>query len=255
MQNTLRKKESNFTVADNNFLRNGDLTFKAKGLFLYMLSMADGWNFTINSIAKQQKDGKASVSSAIDELKAHGYIVYEKHSNGYGTYHLIENPYSENQVMDEPKPENPDLGFPTMGKSECIKKEKLVKKEKLEEKKIQKKDFSINDLVSENVIYKNVNIEAATEWLEHKNLKSKSAVTKLLNFLSRYDHIQQQEIIDTSIMNGWKGLFAPKNNNIAFRSSETKSQRTCRIIDEVFDEAEAIKRSRIDDMTINGEIQ
>lgn len=116
MNNCIKKKERDFTQVSNSFLRDERLSFKAKGLFCYMFSMSDGWNFTIRSIAKQQKDGEASVKSALDELKEFGYIKYEKHQDGSGTYYLDDEPKLEN-----PKLENPNMENPKMGKSQRIK--------------------------------------------------------------------------------------------------------------------------------------
>jgi len=115
--NTIKKRQQPFTSVSNEFLRDDRISFKAKGLFCYMFSMSDGWNFTIRSIATQQKDGHDSIQSALEELKQYGYVQYEKHSNGTGTYHLD----------DEPKTEKPNQENPIMGKSLPIKKEQLPK--------------------------------------------------------------------------------------------------------------------------------
>ena len=115
--NKIKKKESSFTQVSNSFLRDSNISFKAKGLFCYMFSMSENWNFTLQSIATQQKDGLDSVKSAMDELKQYGYISYEKHSNGSGTYFL----------NDEPNVENPNVENPNLGKSTLIKKKNLDK--------------------------------------------------------------------------------------------------------------------------------
>lgn len=115
--NVLKKRESKFTQVSNSFLRDNELSFKAKGLFCYMFSMDDNWNFTLKSIATQQGDGLASITSAMKELKDRGYVIYTKHTSGKGTYFLD----------DEPKLENPDLGNATVGKPDRIKNTNLNK--------------------------------------------------------------------------------------------------------------------------------
>ena len=115
--NKIRKKELNFTQVSNSFLRDNNISFKAKGLFCYMFSMNENWNFTLQSIATQQKDGLDSIKSAMDELKQYGYVSYEKHSNGTGTYFL----------NDEPNVENPNVENPNLGKSTRIKNTNLDK--------------------------------------------------------------------------------------------------------------------------------
>jgi hypothetical protein len=115
--NRIKKREDKFTQVSNSFLRDNRISFKAKGLFCYMFSMSENWNFTLQSIATQQKDGLDSVKSAMDELKEYGYISYEKHSNGTGTYFL----------NDEPNMENPNVENPNLGKSTPIKNKDLDK--------------------------------------------------------------------------------------------------------------------------------
>ena len=122
--NKINKRERDFAQISNNFLRDPKISFKAKGLFSYMFSMQEGWHFTIQSIANQQKDGQAAIIAAMHELKSHGYINYIKSSDGTGTYYLDDCPNFE------PNLENPHLGFPKLGKSTCIKNTKVNKKKK-----------------------------------------------------------------------------------------------------------------------------
>ncbi len=117
MDNHIKKRQSKFTQVSNSFLRDNNISFKAKGLFCYMFSMSEDWNFTIKSISTQQKDGEASIISAMNELKEYGYITYTKHNNGSGTYFL----------NDEPNLENPNVENPNLGKSTRIKKSQLDK--------------------------------------------------------------------------------------------------------------------------------
>ena len=116
MSNSIKKIEFPFTAIPNQFLRDNNISFKAKGLFTYMYSMKNGWNFTIKSISKQQKQGELSIKNAMDELKKHGYIKYKKYSNGKGEYYLNpmpnqENPNQENPNQENPNQENPNWDF------------------------------------------------------------------------------------------------------------------------------------------------
>lgn len=138
--NNIKKRKSEFTQVFNTFLRDKSLSFKAKGLFCYMFSMTEEWNFTIQSIATQQKDGTASIISALDELKEHGYITYIKHPNGKGTYHLDDKPNVGN-----PNVENPNLGKSTRIKEDQLDKNKKSKSLTLLEQYI-KDDCNITDI-------------------------------------------------------------------------------------------------------------
>jgi len=58
--------------------------------------------------------------------------------------------------------------------------------------------------------YTNINQNAFNEWMAYKKYKNKGAITKTLNMLNKYDFQTQQEMVDKSIMNEYKGLFEPK---------------------------------------------
>lgn len=60
--------------------------------------------------------------------------------------------------------------------------------------------------------YANININAFNEWMTYKKYKNKGAITKTLNMLNKYNHQTQQDMVDKSIMNEYKGLFEPKQN-------------------------------------------
>ncbi len=62
--------------------------------------------------------------------------------------------------------------------------------------------------VSEHI--DNINAAALDEWLDYKHYKNIAPITKTINFLVKFDMNTQQQIIDNSIMNGYKGLFPPK---------------------------------------------
>ena len=67
-------KENNFTVISNAVFMNYDLSYKAKGLLCQMLSLPDGWSFSIEGLTRLASDGKSSVMSALNELKEAGYF-------------------------------------------------------------------------------------------------------------------------------------------------------------------------------------
>jgi len=56
----LKKKiEDNFTSVHNAFLRDVDLSIRARGLLITMLSLSDDWNFSIKGLASILKaDGE-----------------------------------------------------------------------------------------------------------------------------------------------------------------------------------------------------
>ena len=128
MSDSIKKEAVPFTQIANEVLNNSELSFKAKGIYAFMMSKPDNWNFTIRSMSKQVKDGEDGIKTGIKELKGLGYIEYEKHKNGTGTYHLklhvnsatkpkVQNPH---KALEHQKGKSPRREIPLKGKSTRI---------------------------------------------------------------------------------------------------------------------------------------
>ena len=210
----IEKKEVPYTQINNKLLNDKDISLKAKGLYSFMYSKPNNWNFTIKSMVTQLKDGYDAIQRGLQELKAKGWVEYKKLSNGTGIYTL--------QV--EPKTEKPKLDNPIMGKPPRISNKDIINKKDRYKEKIKKEinysDFSL------------VNQEACEEWFKYKKYKTKAPITKTLNFLSKYPKETQQQIVNTSIMNGYKGLFPPKQ-----QFKKTLDEKNNEFLDKYFDEA------------------
>jgi len=143
----IKKRKLNFTQIANSFLRDKRISFKAKGLFSYMFSHDESWNFTLNSISKQQEEGIESIRTAMNELKAYGYIVYKKHSNGTGIYYLDDEPHLKEETINniEDKEQN------EMRNNRHNKKQTPRYLEKKEDTNI-KRDLSLKEL--QDIAYK-----------------------------------------------------------------------------------------------------
>ncbi len=76
-ENTLeRKRQGNFTVVQNELIEHPELTYKAKGIFMYLWSRVNmpSWTYNMKDIVGQSKDGKDAVLSGIRELETHRFI-------------------------------------------------------------------------------------------------------------------------------------------------------------------------------------
>lgn len=66
-----------FTQVDNRVISDKRMSLKALGLFTYMWSKPDDWEFYVLAISKDFKDGRDSIRSAINELISLGYLKLE----------------------------------------------------------------------------------------------------------------------------------------------------------------------------------
>lgn len=89
-------KNEGYTVINNTVFKDKTLTWKAKGLLSTMLSLPDGWDYSINGLAALSKGGRDQVMSILDELEKAGYVVMTKTRNDRGqyitTYDVYEDP-------------------------------------------------------------------------------------------------------------------------------------------------------------------
>ena len=68
------KSDSYITIA-NTFLKDKNLSNKAKGVLAMILALPDNWDFCIKGMVSITKDGEASLRSAINEMKENGYCA------------------------------------------------------------------------------------------------------------------------------------------------------------------------------------
>ena len=121
---------SNFTQISNVLLNDKTLSLKAKGLYSFMYSKPNDWNFTIRSMSKQLKEGVDCIAATLKELKVSGWVHHRKDTNGTGEYlighsSLLDIEFKDvKSALETPsstphtgKPYKPNTDKPYMGKS------------------------------------------------------------------------------------------------------------------------------------------
>jgi predicted transcriptional regulator len=108
MAKLVKKDNREFTQISNAILAHPTLSLKAKGLYAFMYSKDNDWNFTIRSMASQLKEDKNTIQRILVELKEIGLITYTKHVDGTGTYLL------EYQLPSETPKNSQNPKMPTM---------------------------------------------------------------------------------------------------------------------------------------------
>ncbi len=98
------EKNKNYTVMSNYHLQDKNLSFKAKGLLSFMLSLPDDWDYSINGLVSISKEGIKAVKSVLKELQDNGYLVIRKNRNKIGRYEyeylIYEQPDTQKGDMD-----------------------------------------------------------------------------------------------------------------------------------------------------------
>jgi hypothetical protein len=79
-----------YTTVSNAFARDARLSFKARGVGLWLFSQAEGWELSIRSIAAQNGCGTEAVMTALQELEKYGYLRREPQSRDGGRFGDVE---------------------------------------------------------------------------------------------------------------------------------------------------------------------
>ncbi|HFU7080336.1 TPA: DnaD domain protein [Bacillus cereus] len=106
-------KSKNYTTINNTGLRDERLSWKAKGILAYILSLPDDWVFYMEEISTHAKDGIDSLRVGMKELKKFGYVRRFPVKNEKGK---ITN--WETIIYEVPQVENPDMENPQVEKSQ-----------------------------------------------------------------------------------------------------------------------------------------
>jgi hypothetical protein len=189
----ITKKSTGFTQVSNNIINDPNLSLKAKGLYAYIFSKPDGWEFSSHRIAKETKDGRDSIRNGLKELIQLGYIDKIKEPTGKIKYEVNTD-------------KNPKTEKPKDGKTHCGKTRPLSNTE--EESNIYKE---INTNIYSNAEALPVNEENNVNKLIsffgklnpfNKNLyKNKTQRLSCKNLLEKYSLEQLSDLIDFIFQN------------------------------------------------------
>ena len=96
------EKNKNYTIMSNYHLQDKNLSYKAKGLLSFMLSLPEDWDYSINGLVAISKEGVKAIKNILQELQHCGYLVIEKKQNEIGQfeYEYLIYEYPEYQKGD-----------------------------------------------------------------------------------------------------------------------------------------------------------
>ena len=185
MNKVARRKTSKYTTISNVFLRDKNLSLKAKGFLTVVMALPDDWDFSIKGICSILKEGKSSIYGVVQELKENRYCKTTAYRDEKGLilgldYTFYEEPYEEEQNKEEPQQDNPhsenrDMdNMPQLNtKDEKVNnRTKDLPKEERIDKSIPKKKAKFDvyaDLSYVDAAYADV----WKEWLEYKDAINK----------------------------------------------------------------------------------
>ena len=194
------ERNTGYTVMSNHHLRNKELSLKAKGLLSQMLSLPEGWDYTLAGLSHINREKIDAIREAVKELEKAGYIVRSRERDEKGRlrgadYVIYEQPQPREPEAATSGGQPPILDLPTLENPTQLNKDILSKEQ------------SITDLSStDSIPFHSLNPlpfahgEAATPpERKRTEAKSNSAVEiyrEIIKDNIEYDHLIQNCKID-----------------------------------------------------------
>jgi hypothetical protein len=76
------KEKIPFTQVANGVLTDKRLSAKAKGLYAYLYSKPDGWDFSVERMCLEMSDGIESINTGLQELEKCGFLTRKRQADG-----------------------------------------------------------------------------------------------------------------------------------------------------------------------------
>lgn len=216
-------KTDNYTVMSNNHFKEREMSLKAKGLLSLMLSLPNSWDYSISGLVKLSKDGKDGVMSALGELEKFGYLqrVRIKDSKGKFSgieYNIYEQPQEAFPIADNPISANQNEDKPISEKPPQLNTKGLNTKE------VNTKGLNTNKDIYREALNNIQDIELRSLYEEYIEMREEmqAPVTKrgldmLINRnerLSNLDIELQKALLEAAILNNWKNVYLPNEQDI-----------------------------------------
>lgn len=173
-----RKDKIPFTQVANSVLNDDRISFRAKGIYAYLYSKPDGWDFAVSRIAKDSSEGRVAVNNGLLELEEFGYLYRKRLKTGRMEYTL-----SYSQVQKKPL-----SGKAKEAKSQCGKTCTVSNKDKEVIKSISNKELATKLQVDSLITaFKDVN---PTYKSFYPNKTQRKACKDLLNLMEEEKLLQ-----------------------------------------------------------------
>lgn len=195
-----RKRDRGYTTIDNGLILNTKLSYKAKGILLYLMSRPEDWEVYQTDIVNRSKESRTAVESGLNELETEGYLIKIRHRTSKGQmatfwlYDDIPMDKNDNEIQEQlsnldpivkkekTTVENPQWethsGKPTVENQQLVIKEEGTKEQ-------PKKKPSMKDNSS----------SSKEEEYEEEEIKAEENVIKYLKLVLGYDQDKSKAIV------------------------------------------------------------
>lgn len=214
-------KTKDYTVMANYHFRDKNLSLKAKGLLSMMLSLPDGWGYSVEGLVKLSADGRESIMATLKELEKFKYLKRSQSRDrsgklGEAIYDIFEQPWSGFPTTAKPTSEKPSSENPTLLNTNKL-NTKVLNTNNKKVSKAQSKPVENFDSIIQKSTESTELREALVEFVKFRKLIKKPMTNKALELIiAKLNKLGQNDrervaIINQSIERGWAGVFSLKD--------------------------------------------
>lgn len=215
------EKNREFVVMNHRFLREREMSLKAKGLLALCLALPETWEYSINGLVAICKESQTAIRSTLKELEKFGYLKRNRLKDDKGMFYyeyiLYEVPYvgfenagklnaekqdAEKAQAENVRQENNYLENTYKENTEYIEREKNPEEE-VYEILASISDSELRELYTDYVIQRRENGHPLTP----KGLHMLIARGYRLSDSNMAVH---RAIVETAIINNWMNLYEPR---------------------------------------------
>jgi hypothetical protein len=220
------KHTEKYSIIANEVAQNKELSLKAKGLFLYMWSLPDDWDYSVQGLIACLKEGRDAIQSGLKELEQTGYLVREQKRDG--------GKFDYDYILSDMLPQT---GFPfTANPSTGNQLQQITNKQSTKEEKTIPKGIgeqapkkSYKDVYSalENIKVRDALVKFVNSCKGKRYNPKVETVEKFASDLREYssnDPDMAMRIVDYCIAQGWKAIYPPKDKALLQAVSVNKKQ-------------------------------
>ena len=214
-------KTKDYTIMANYHFRDKNLSLKAKGLLSMMLSLPDGWGYSVEGLVKLSTDGRDSINATLQELEKHGYLkrgrVRDANGKlGQAVYDIFERPITGFPTLEKPTQGKPTQENPTLLNTNKL-NTKVLNTNNKKVSKAQSNPVENFDSIIQKSTESTELRESLVEFVKFRKLIKKPMTNKALELIiAKLNKLGQSDrervaILNQSIERGWAGVFSLKD--------------------------------------------
>lgn len=224
------RPDSGWYALDKRISEDTRMSWAARGLLVFLLGKPDHWRVSIEHLRQQTSGarvatGRDGVYALLGELEACGYVQRRQQRSADGRlgqvdYMVCEAPLPAEPHTAEPLPAEPRPAVATLVKTDSSN----------DGKKQQGQRARTRASVSQTTLPEWLDPQAWERFVAFRRTKAPLTADGVRLAIRELDKLRAQgndpaAVIDQSILNGWRGLFALKENGNGNRNNGSAGRR------------------------------